>query len=115
MLNVYPQRATKPADLTQEINQDYHYENLKHIKSIFDKSSCDIWAAWGTIINKRKYLFSCLKDIVALAKEHSINWYSVGKISKDGHPHHPLYLSHNLKLDRFDIENYIKTKTFSKL
>ncbi|HPJ15518.1 MAG TPA: DUF1643 domain-containing protein [Spirochaetota bacterium] len=110
MINVYPQRATKPNDLAKEINQDYHCENLKQIKSIFDNNSCDIWAAWGTLINKRKYLFSCLKDIVSLAKDYSNNWYSFGKLTKHGHPHHPLFLSHSLKLDRFDIENYIKTK-----
>lgn len=25
-----------------------------------------VWAAWGTSINKRKYLIECLKDIVKM-------------------------------------------------
>ena len=110
MLNVYPQRATNPNKLSHEIDLDYHKENLKQIESVLSNSKCDIWAAWGTIINKRKYLFPCLNDIVTITKKYSIDWYTIGKISKYGHPHHPLYLNKSLKLDVFDIDQYIKDK-----
>lgn len=108
MLNVYPQRYTNPNKLDKEINRGYHFENLKQIKSLLNSGNFDIWAAWGTIIKKRKYLLSCLNDIVSITMKYSINWYTIGKKSKDGHPHHPLYLNKKLKLDSFNINEYLK-------
>ncbi len=107
MLNVYPQRATYPNNLDIEINNDYHSENLKQIETFLNTGKFDIWAAWGTNINKRKYLFQCLKDIVSITKKHSIKWHTIGGKSKEGHPHHPLYLNKNSKLDSFDIDKYL--------
>lgn len=108
MLNLYPQRSTNPNNLDKNINNKYHTENLKQIKQILKKDNCDIWAAWGTIIEKRNYLFDCLVDIYKISEIYSINWYMIGKKSKKGHPHHPLYLNRNLKLERFDIKKYLK-------
>ncbi|PIZ75343.1 hypothetical protein COY05_04380 [Candidatus Peregrinibacteria bacterium CG_4_10_14_0_2_um_filter_38_24] len=108
MLNVYPQRATNPNNLDLEINSEYHFENLKQIETFLKTGKFDIWAAWGTNISKRKYLFSCLKDIVSITKKHSINWHTIGKKSKEGHPHHPLYLDKKLGLDSFDIKEYLQ-------
>lgn len=108
MLNVYPQRATNPNELDLEINLTYHRENLKQIENILNYQKYDIWAAWGTLINKRKYLHECLNELVLLTRKNTLNWYTIGKKTKDGHPHHPLYLNKNLKLDLFDIDAYIQ-------
>lgn len=62
MLNVYPQRATNPNDLDVEMKRIYHEENLKYIEQILENRNCDVWAAWGTLIEKRSYLFTCLLD-----------------------------------------------------
>ncbi|HMW07137.1 MAG TPA: DUF1643 domain-containing protein [Leptospiraceae bacterium] len=107
MLNVYPQRATNPNELDFEINMDYHRENLFQINKILKHGNYDIWAAWGTIIKKRKYLVSCLKDIYMITRKYSLKWNKIGRLSKEGHPHHPLYLNRNLKLEQFDIDNYL--------
>lgn len=107
MLNVYAQRATDPNLLHQIINKELHKKNLRYIDWAFRNGHSDIWAAWGTLINKRRYLPSCLKDIHALSKRHNLNWFNMGPLCKSGHPHHPLYLSKNLSLEKFDMDRYI--------
>lgn len=83
-------------------------------KDIYKNTNCDIWAAWGTLIERREYLFDCLKDIYKVSKIKSIKWYTIGKKSKKGHPHHPLYLNGSLKLERFSIKKYLDTYIKSK-
>jgi len=107
MLNIYPQRATNPNDLDKEINIEYHKKNIKLIDYVFKEIDCDVWCAWWTLIEKRKYLKECLCDIYDLSKWKKINWYNLWKITKNGHPHHPLYLKKWLQLEMFDMENYI--------
>ncbi|MBQ1473882.1 MAG: DUF1643 domain-containing protein [Ruminococcus sp.] len=110
MFNVYAQRATNPDDMERECNLLLHEENMKafdYILSLSDKPA--IWAAWGNIIEKRPYLPDCVRSMIELGKQHQATWYSAGKISKKGHPHHPLYLKKDTPLDLFDIDNYISS------
>ena len=48
-----------------------------------------------------------LKDMIEIGNEYGAKWYTVGKRSVKGHPHHPLYLKNNSTLDDFDIRSYI--------
>lgn len=105
MFNVYPQRATDPNNLHLQIDSELHQQNLETINNFFSENNCDIWAAWGTLINKRLYLKNCLFDIYNVLRNK--NWYSIGKKSKDGHPHHPLYVSYSEKILPFEIDSYI--------
>ncbi len=119
MFNIYPLRATNPNELPMEIDGEMHLRNLHVFQEILmskntseaRSNSCGpqnhIWAAWGTIIAKRLYLRDCLKDFIEIARETKAVWHKVGTISKDGHPHHPLYLKKESTLDEFDIETYI--------
>jgi hypothetical protein len=107
MLNIYPQRATNPDNLDIAVNEKIHFNNLKNIDNIFKTANPTIWSAWGTIINKRKYLFDCLNDIYVLSQKYSCKWTTMGQITKKGHPHHPLYLNKNEILKEFDINTYI--------
>lgn len=108
MINIYPQIATDPNDLTQVRDYSLYCKNISSIEDIFKKIDPDIWAAWGTLINKRTYLPSCLVGIVRLSKKHSCKGLCAGLLSKDGHPHHPLYLKKNSELKPFDIEGYLE-------
>jgi len=110
MFNVYAQRATDPNHMEALFNPILHRENMKAFEYVLRSSvSPCIWAAWGTIIEKRPYLTECLKDMIDLGKKFGALWYSVGKRSvKCGHPHHPLYLKKNSELDFFDVEEYWK-------
>ena len=110
MFNVYAQRATSPDDMEKTCNLTLHKENLKafeYVLSISQKPA--IWAAWGAIIEKRKYLPDCVRDMVAVGQQYGASWYCAGAITKKGHPHHPLYLRKDEKLKCFDITGYLAT------
>ena len=110
MFNVYAQRATRPDDMEKACNLRLHEENMKafrHLLSIGEKPA--VWAAWGAIIEKRRYLPECVADMLAISREYDAQWFCAGPISKKGHPHHPLYLRKDEKLKPFDTESYLKT------
>jgi len=66
-----------------------------------------VWAAWGTIIEKRDYLPDCVRDMIAIGRGRGARWFSAGKRSKKGHPHHPLYLRKDSPLEPFDVDGYL--------
>ena len=108
MFNVYAQRATNPDTMERECNPVLHRENLeafRYVLSISEKPA--VWAAWGTIIEKREYLPQCLQDMLAVGQTYGASWYCAGKVSKKGHPHHPLYLRKDEKVKPFDIDSYL--------
>ena len=108
MFNIYPQRATNPNDMDVVFNKKEHAKNISHIKLLLSEfENLTFWAAWGTLIKKREYLTQCLLDIQNVTNKQKIPWISMGKLSKDGHPHHPLYLNHSSSLDKFDLSKYI--------
>ena len=110
MFNVYAQRATRPDDMEKHCNLRLHEENMKafrHLLSIGERPA--VWAAWGAIIEKRKYLPECVADMLSISREYDARWFCAGPISKKGHPHHPLYLRKDEKLKPFDTESYLKT------
>ena len=108
MFNVYAQRATDPDHMEHSCNMALHRENMKAFSYILSISkSPAVWAAWGTIIEKRDYLADCVRDMVTIGKEHGAVWYCAGAISKKGHPHHPLYLRKDEKVKPFDIDSYL--------
>lgn len=109
MFNVYAQRATDPDDMERECNALLHEENMKAFEYVLrlSKEPPAVWAAWGNIIEKRRYLPECVRSMIEIAVKYEARWYSAGKISKKGHPHHPLYLKKDTPLDAFDITKYI--------
>jgi len=112
MFNVYAQRATNPDDMEQTYNQDLHAQNMKafdYILSLDRDGAPAVWAAWGTIIEKRNYLPDCVRDMIAIGNTRGARWYSAGKKSKKGHPHHPLYLRKDSPLESFDVDGYLDT------
>ena len=110
MFNVYAQRATDPDDMELNYNQELHQENMKAFEyalSLDRTGAPAVWAAWGTIIEKRTYLPLCVKDMIQIGRRYHAAWYSAGKRSKKGHPHHPLYLRKDSLLEPFDVSDYI--------
>ena len=45
--------------------------------------------------------------MIALGHARGAQWFSAGKRSKKGHPHHPLNLRKDSLLDPFDGEGYV--------
>ena len=110
MFNVYAQRATNPDDMELTYNQELHRENMRafdYALSLDQTASPAVWAAWGTIIEKRPYLPSCVRDMIEIGKHRGARWFSAGKRSKKGHPHHPLYLRKDSPLESFDVSAYL--------
>lgn len=109
MFNVYAQRATDPDDMERECNVLLHNENMKAFEYVLSLSAekPSVWAAWGNIIEKRPYLTDCVRSMIETGERYGASWYTAGKISKKGHPHHPLYLKKDTPLDPFDVRRYI--------
>jgi len=109
MFNVYAQRATNPDDMERNCNLQLHRENMEAFSYVLSLSKAPaIWAAWGTIIEKREYLSECLRDMLEIGNRSGAQWYCAGAISKKGHPHHPLYLRKDEKLKTFDVSEYLQ-------
>jgi len=113
MFNVYAQRATDPNAMDKTRNETLHRENMAafaHVLSLYGAGHTPaVWAAWGTIIEKRDYLIPTVRDMIAVGERRGAVWYSVGARSKKGHPHHPLYLRKDAKTEPFDISAYLDT------
>lgn len=111
MFNVYAQRATNPDDMELTYNQQLHRENMRafdYALSLDQAGRPAVWAAWGTIIEKRPYLPDCVRDMIDIGSRRGAVWYSAGKRSKKGHPHHPLYLRKDSPLEEFDVSSYLE-------
>ena len=112
MFNVYAQRATLPDDMEKEMNPVLHAENMKAFTWMLDRvaetQTPDLWAAWGAIIEKRSYLTACVRDMAGIGNRYGARWWTAGPRSKAGHPHHPLYLKSDSRLDPFpDLTDYL--------
>ena len=109
MFNVYAQRATNPDDMEKACNLLLHKENMaafQYVLSLSQKPA--VWAAWGTIIEKRDYLQDCVRDMLEIGEKCGASWYCAGAVSKKGHPHHPLYLCKDEKIRPFDVPAYLE-------
>ena len=114
MFNVYAQRATDPDRMDAALNHPLHRENMAAFRHVL--AGCGqgvaptVWAAWGTIIEKRDYLPDCLADMLAIGQEYGARWVTAGRRSKKGHPHHPLYLRADSPLEDFDLAAYQRSR-----
>ena len=109
MFNVYAQRATRPDDMEKQCNLSLHRENMEAFRYLLSIGKAPaVWAAWGAIIEKRKYLPACVADMLEISREYDARWFCAGPVSKKGHPHHPLYLRKDEKLKPFDTGGYLR-------
>ena len=109
MFNVYAQRATRPDDMEKVRNEWLHNENMKafrYLLSIAGERPA-VWAAWGSIIEKRGYLADCVREMLEIGREAGAVWLHAGPLSVKGHPHHPLYLKSDTPLEDFDAQRYL--------
>ncbi len=65
------------------------------------------------VIEKRSYLTYLLRKILDLPELHNNTWLSRGKVTKKGHPHHPLYVKSGTPFETFDMELYKKSLNLS--
>ena len=112
MFNVYAQRATKPDDMDRKFNEALHRENMEAFRYCLSLAGerPAVWAAWGAIIEKRKYLTDCVRDMAEIGRRFGAVWLKAGPLSKKGHPHHPLYLKKDCPLEPFAMEDYLRSQ-----
>lgn len=53
----------------------------------------------------RNHFIKYLKDIMKITKENNVTWV-MAKLTKYGHPSHPLGICKNKKFQEFEIESY---------
>ena len=113
MFNVYAQRATRPEDMDRVCNQTLHRENMAAFRYVLEQVGEGfrpaVWAAWGTIIEKRPYLKDCVRDMTAIGQAYNAQWLCAGKRTKKGHPHHPLYLRKDEQIRPFPVLEYLES------
>lgn len=108
MINIYPQRCTRPQNLHKELCVDMHLKNISAIKELFGNiQSPTILLAFGNNIGIRKYLKECFRDIVSVLQPHSPQWKQIGNLTGLGNPRHPLYARNDPFTD-FDMQQYLK-------
>ena len=106
MLNLSPEISTNPKEITLDLPQSWHKENLKHIAQVFHSyNTSDILACWGDNIAMRSYLVVALQDIYKLAQDKK--WLSIETLTKKGNPRHPLYMHRDSVLYDFCIDSYV--------
>ena len=81
-------------------------ENERYIAALINGRERTLWAAWGGLIMKRPYLLMLAKSIISLPELQKCKWVSRGNPTKDGHPHHPLYVKKDAPFTPFDILQY---------
>ena len=108
MLNLCAQRATDPNDMARDYPDVLRTGNAAAFEYALCLSDAPVvWAAWGTMIEKRPYLKELLRDFADISVRHHADWVSFGARSKKGHPHHPLYLRADAASDPFDVAAYL--------
>ena len=107
MVNLYPLRSKKPADLPDKPNKAAAENNITAISAIKDCFQLySIWAAWGTAIEEKYYLYDELNKIVDIYENVDISWYVKGKTTANGHPRHPLYVAADAPMEYFPVNDY---------
>ena len=107
MLNLCAQRATDPDDMAAQYPDVLRQSNAEAFAYALGLSERPVvWAAWGTMIEKRPYLAELLRDFIPIAEQRGAQWVTFGKRSKKGHPHHPLYLRQDAACEPFDVQAY---------
>ena len=78
MLNLYPQRESKPKKLHKEFKKNLMKENIRHIESILkDIPNPTILASWGNNIKSRKSFKECIEQIYELSKKYNSKWLEI--------------------------------------
>jgi hypothetical protein len=72
---------------------DEHLINVDAVLHLLKDGSV-VWAAWGDLINSRKWCIDCRDTILYNIQKNKKNicWVKMGNLTKSGNPRHPLYL-----------------------
>lgn len=90
MLNVYPQIATYPLDITFHLDPALKAENERHMAAVLEGRRMTVLAAWGNLIESHDFLLKpVLADLLTVMTAHGCERVNLGTRTKRGHPRHP--------------------------
>ena len=103
MINVYPLRATDIMNLPTDADIDIHAANLNIIcDEIAAVEHPTILIAHGNSISKKKYLRSCLNDLLRkLAEFKNAEFIQLGELTAQGNPRHPLMARADVEIKEY--------------
>ena len=106
MLNVYPIRSPKIEKLPSDIDIDLHNHNMDCIvNEISLINNPTILIAYGNSIYRKKYLKTCLKDIMdRLVKVSTASFIQLGHLTKKGNPRHPLMARADIEIIQYEFK-----------
>lgn len=107
MLNLYPQIATDPRELHHGMDEQLAAANELAITRHLADRQLTLVAAWGSLIASRPYLRELARRLATLDALAGSTWRSLGAVTRDGHPRHPLYLRADTPLQEFAMNAYI--------
>lgn len=107
MVNVYPLRTPQIDELPTELNKDLHQKNLSHIVDEISKiENPTILVAHGNSISKKKYLRTCLQEILnELTKCMTAKFIQLGDLTNEGNPRHPLMARADIEIKEYKLGN----------
>lgn len=109
MLNLYPQRTPRPDRLDLLPDEMKLSRNREEILNVLNDSPYPVLlAAWGSSIDRRKYLRDCIREVMDITNELKVQWLKIGEPTKMGHPRHPLYAPYKLALTDFKPLAYLE-------
>lgn len=107
VFNLYPFITKNPKELPLDCDRKVWKHNLEIIKDITSQmNNLTVLCAWGSGVEKRKYLKESIQEIFSLFPENT-DWKRIDD-SIFNHPQHPLYAKEQTKLNRFEIEKYLE-------
>ena len=59
------------------------------------------------VVERRKYLKECLREMLNISNRYNAVWCKVGKCSVKGHPHYPLYVKKDSRIEAFGVKTYL--------
>lgn len=107
MVNVYPQIATDPRHLHSDYLPELKAQNESHIRQIIGDRKVTLLAAWGVLIDRRRYLRHLLRDILSMPTVANCDWLSLGVPTGDLHPRHPSRVAAGASLSPFSVSHYL--------
>ncbi len=112
MFNVYPQRATDPNDMDRMPDRALCDETCAGSGQFWPRPNPPCGQR-GTLIEKRDYLPSLMREMVALTRERDIPWVTFGKRSKRATPTTPSTCARIPPRNPLMWKNYLDTCFFN--
>ena len=89
MFNVSPSGPPTPTIWTPSRTRPWPRKNLVWLEAMLAQTRPVMWAAWGTLIEKRPYLPGMMRRMVAITQRYDIPWVTFGKRSAGRAPASP--------------------------